>query len=352
MKKAVINGQYKITIKDIADQLCISPATVSLVLNNKWKSFGIKEDTAKKITKYAHESGYVVNSQARALRLKQNNVIGMIVPTYRNRVFASMVEILEEEAKKEGWHAITMNTNYNEADELHALQYFLSFNIQKIVLAGVSSPEPLNALCSKLGVQVVNVDTPYMGAPSVISDNAYGSEALTSSLLAKVDPSQYGQTPRDYIYFIGGDKSSYTTIKRIEGFKAAHKKLGLKFDNRQILLCSYRAQDSYKVFKRLIKNIQQVPLGIFSNSLHSLEGLALLLKENPQIATGILSCHVGCFDWHPFANFLPFNMDVIRQPVEDIMGETISILLKDKKLQKNLLIKIKPQLIKTGGIHD
>ncbi len=341
--------KQKITIKDIAAALEISPATVSLVLNDKWKAAGIKEETAKKITDYAKDVGYVVNSQARSLRLKQNNLIGMIVPTYRNRFFASLTEILEEEAKKKGWHTITMNANYNEADEYHALQSLLSFNIQKIVLAGVFSPAPLNALCQKLNIEVVNIDTPYMPMPSIVSDNAYGAEILTLSLLKQMNLQKYGQSQRDYIYFIGGD-GGYSSLKRIEGFREAHKKLDIPFVDEQVILCPYTANDSYKTFKSLTQDLKDMPLGIFSNSLYSLEGIALFLKENPKMAEKILACHVGCFDWHPFANFLPFNMDVIRQPVEEIINETINILLKNKKPTQ--LIKLKPELIKTGGIHD
>lgn len=343
--------KQKVTIKDIASQFSVSPATVSLVLNDKWKQSGIKDATAEKILKFANESGYVVNSQARALRLKQNNLIGMIVPTYRNRFYASLTEILELEAKKEGWHAITMNANHHSEDEYHALQSLLSLNIQKIVLAGVSSPQPLNALCEKLQIQVVNIDTPYMPIPSIVSDNAYGAEQLTLALLQNIDKKQYGQSALDYIYFMGGAHDSYTTIKRIEGFREAHKKLGLPFVDDQILLCPYTAKDSYILFEKLIAELQGIPLGIFSNSLYSLEGIAMFLKENPEIYREILSRHIGCFDWHPFANFLPFNMEIIRQPVEKIIEETINILLKNKQTEGQL-IKIKPQLIKTGGIYE
>ncbi len=344
----MINKQ-KITLKDIAGHFSVSCATVSLVLNNKWKNAGIKEETAQKITEYAQSSGYVVNSQARSLRLKKNNLIGMIVPTYRNRFFASLTEILEEEAKKQGWHAITMNANYNKADEYAALQSLLSLDIQKIVLAGVSAPAPLNNLCQKLDIQAVNIDTPYMPTPSIVSDNAYGAEKLTLSLLKKADLQNYGQTRQDYLYFIGGD-GGYTSLKRIEGFRAAHKKLNLPFVDEQVILCPYTAKDSYESFKNLIQHLNHMPLGIFSNSLYSLEGIALFLKHNPNMAEKAAHCCVGCFDWHPFANFLPFTMDVIRQPVEEMIAETIDILLNNKK--PNALIKLKPQLIQTGGIYD
>lgn len=343
--------KQKVTIKDIAHAFSLSPATVSLVLNDKWKSSGIKPETAEKIINFASESGYVVNSQARALRLKHNNLIGMIVPTYRNRFYASLTEVLEMEAKKQGWHAITMNANHNAQDEYHALQSLLSLNIQKIVLAGVSSPEPLNNLCQKLNIQVVNVDTPHMPIASIVSDNAYGAEQLTLALLKGVDKKAYGQTPLDYIYFMGGTHDSYTTTKRIEGFREAHHKLGFPFALEQILLCPYSAEGSYKTFKELTHKLGDIPLGFFSNSLYSLEGMALFLKENPSLYKKILSRHMGCFDWHPFANFLPFNMHIIRQPIEKIIAESINILLKNKPAEPKL-ITIKPQLIKTGGIYE
>jgi DNA-binding Lrp family transcriptional regulator len=68
----------KVTMKDIANELNLSLATVSYVLNHSDKE-KISHDTRIKVLETAKKLGYVPNQTAKSLAKNQSNLIGIIV---------------------------------------------------------------------------------------------------------------------------------------------------------------------------------------------------------------------------------------------------------------------------------
>jgi len=68
----------KVTMKDIANEVNVSLATVSYVLNHSEKE-KISHDTRIKVLETAKKLGYVPNQTARSLANKKSNLIGIVV---------------------------------------------------------------------------------------------------------------------------------------------------------------------------------------------------------------------------------------------------------------------------------
>jgi LacI family transcriptional regulator len=75
-------------IKDVAKRAEVSPATVSLALNN---SELVNKETQKKIKMIAEEMGYKPNPYAQKLVLKRSKMIGLIIPDIQNVYYAVLV---------------------------------------------------------------------------------------------------------------------------------------------------------------------------------------------------------------------------------------------------------------------
>ncbi|MGH8844616.1 MAG: LacI family DNA-binding transcriptional regulator, partial [Advenella sp.] len=73
------------SILDIATQAGVSPATVSRVFNAPHL---VNERTRQQILAVALEQGYRPNASARTLRTQRSHVIGVVLPTLTNPVFA------------------------------------------------------------------------------------------------------------------------------------------------------------------------------------------------------------------------------------------------------------------------
>ena len=71
----------KVTLKQIAQEVGLSPSSVSLVLNNR--PCRISEENRKLIKEVAARNHYVPNQIARSLVMRESRTLGLIVPTSR-----------------------------------------------------------------------------------------------------------------------------------------------------------------------------------------------------------------------------------------------------------------------------
>lgn len=120
MSRRLLPG--KPTITDIAELARVSPATVSLVLNNKG---GVAESTREQILSLAKELNYVPNLVARSLVVRRSRAIGMMVPTVANALFPEIALGVDEVLKRNGY-SLSLISTYDdperEANEIVAAQ--------------------------------------------------------------------------------------------------------------------------------------------------------------------------------------------------------------------------------------
>ena len=80
----------KVSLKVIANELGVSIATVSLVLNGKNKKGRVSEAVSQKILEKAAELNYVPNSLAKGLKMGHSKTIGLIVADISNVFFGTL----------------------------------------------------------------------------------------------------------------------------------------------------------------------------------------------------------------------------------------------------------------------
>lgn len=73
------NRRSNVTITSIAQELGVSVATVSYVMNGKAKQNGISERTTQRVRELAKKRGYVPNDLARSLRRQRTQSVGLIL---------------------------------------------------------------------------------------------------------------------------------------------------------------------------------------------------------------------------------------------------------------------------------
>ena len=90
-----------ISLRTLGEYLNLSPATISLVLNNAPGVRSIPQDTRDRVTAAAAKFDYRPSFYARSLRKRQSFSIGVLVPelsdSYATQVLAGMEEFLMEE---------------------------------------------------------------------------------------------------------------------------------------------------------------------------------------------------------------------------------------------------------------
>ena len=130
------------SIRELAAQAGVSPATVSRVFNLPGK---VNADTRAHVLKLAQDMGYLPNASARSLRMQRSRVLGVVLPTLLNPVFAECLDGIAQAASAAGYAILPITTDYRLEQEEHAVQELLAGNVDGMVLV-VSNPATSTAL--------------------------------------------------------------------------------------------------------------------------------------------------------------------------------------------------------------
>lgn len=124
------------SIQDVARAAGVSVATVSRVFNLPDK---VTPATRAQVELAATTLGYVPNASARSLRTQRSRVIGVVLPTLLNPVFAECLEGIAGAAARAGYAILPITTDYRIAHEDRAVGQLLAGNVDGMVLV-VSNP--------------------------------------------------------------------------------------------------------------------------------------------------------------------------------------------------------------------
>jgi DNA-binding LacI/PurR family transcriptional regulator len=98
-----------ITLKFLADYLGLSPATVSIVLNDSPVAVSISAATKQRVQAAAKKFAYRPNLHARMLRSRLTNTIGVIVPELSEGYFTGVMLGVEQYLLQEGFLYFTVS---------------------------------------------------------------------------------------------------------------------------------------------------------------------------------------------------------------------------------------------------
>ena len=122
--------QRRTSLKDLADQLGVSIATVSRALRN---SHEVGEEMTQKVKQLAKELNYRPNPFAQSLRKEAPRVIGVIVPNLVTHYYAAVLDGIEDYASKLGYSVISANSHEDHEREAQALDNFLNMHVEGII---------------------------------------------------------------------------------------------------------------------------------------------------------------------------------------------------------------------------
>ena len=92
-----------ITLKELAQILGLSPATVSRIVNGRGTAYRIAEETQNRVLHAAALYGYTPNAVARSLRQKHTYTVGVIVPEISEGYSTAVLSGIEDELTKDGF---------------------------------------------------------------------------------------------------------------------------------------------------------------------------------------------------------------------------------------------------------
>lgn len=216
------------TIKDIAREVNVSIATVSLVINNHGR---ISQDTRKKVLKAIRKLNYHPSRSARGLVSRKTGNIGFILTEehfLRTEPFYTKIFLgTEFEARTKDYYILlaTVNSSFSKGDS--PPRFILERNFDGIIIAG-KVPNSLIESILKYKKPTVFVDYTHNNGeyPNVLTDNFKGGQIATEHLI---------ECGHKKIAFIGGEISHPSIIDRLQGYKLALERAKIIFDESLII---------------------------------------------------------------------------------------------------------------------
>lgn len=330
--------QKRATIYDLSVESGASASTVSAVLNGSWRKRRISEETANRIILLAKSRRYTANRQARALRSSRSGLVGLLLPVYDNRFFSSMAQTFEVQARKRSLLPIVVSGRRDPEEERRTVESLIAYSIDSLFIAGASDPDGVHDICARAGLPHVNIDLPGDKASSVISDNRLGARQLTSAIIRHAR--ELGPLTPDDVYMFGG-RDDHASRERILGFHAAKEEIFGSSAHADTESTGYSPHMTQLAFERFYKKHGRLPRCFFINSSINFEGLLRFMGQHDGEAFGDIV--VGCFDYDPFASFMPFPVYMIRPDMTEMLEKGFELLNEEEEAPR--IVIVGPQLV-------
>lgn len=208
----------RVTMRDIARRLGVSPMTVSRALRGDGT---VSADTRTKVVAAADALGYVYDSTAQAFRTQKSGFIAVTLPSLNNANFADTYRGLADALRESGLQMLLGATNYRTEEEERILLQLLARNPQAVVLTGGHHSPATRHLLSARDIPVVEIwDLP---------EDPLGYAVGFSNRESMQDLVRYlAQSGRGRLGFVGADSGADSRGgERRVGVQDAARALGL-----------------------------------------------------------------------------------------------------------------------------
>ena len=120
-------------LSDVARMAGVSPATASRALSTPDR---VRAETRAKVDHAARLLGYVPHGAARALASRRSRMIGAVIPTLDNAIFANSVNALQHTLAESGYTLLLGSHGYDPAVELEVTRELIERGADGIVFVG------------------------------------------------------------------------------------------------------------------------------------------------------------------------------------------------------------------------
>ena len=315
----------RVSIKNIAEKLGVSNATVSLVLNDKDKEGRIGKNMAEKIRVTAKELEYEPNSLARSLRIGRSQTIGVIVADISNLFFANIAFQIQEHAEKFGYSVIITNTNESDLKMGKMVNILKSRQVDGFIIVPTENGQEYIADLIKRDIPVVLLDRyfPAINVNSVAVDNYNASKEAVKNLIKQGCRNIGLVIYKNSLMHMQERKRGYVEVLQEHNIynPALIKEINYSVISSDIEI----AMDS------LLSKGNKVDGIFFATNTLSMLGIKRLMNLNVDIPNQI---KVVCFDKSEAFDFTPIPIPYIQQPIPEMGKIVVELLVEHIKRKK------------------
>ncbi|ACS86937.1 LacI family DNA-binding transcriptional regulator [Musicola paradisiaca] len=325
-------NRKRITSIDVAQYAGVSTSAVSRTYSAPGK---VSASTRARVLAAADALGYRPNQLARALvnsGRQGSGIVAVVMGEFDNPFQPWMFGLLTQALQQQG--RVPMLVHVTEQCDIRArLQQALSWQVEAAIISAGSLSQEATERCLELALPMVLMgrEDKRETVTAVLSDNRMAGELAAEYL---------GTQGLTQLAYIGGRQDGQASLERLAGFRSGLIQRGLSapvvMENRD-----YAYHSGYQAMSRLLREHPDIE-GVFC----ACDALAFGALDALRLNGGQVCQVVGCDDT-PQAAWEGYRLTTVRQPVEQLVAQTIHHLKQvlDGNSPTGTTVRMTPTLI-------
>lgn len=315
----------EITIYDIAEQLKISPATVSRGLKDHP---AISQKTKKLILDTATKMGYQSNIFASNLRRQNTNTIGVIVPRLNSSFMSDAIAGMEKMANNSGYNLLITQSLETEKKEILNASTMFNSRVDGLIVSLSYNTKSIahfeSFLKKKIPVLFFDRVFAHKDCSTIVIDNQKAAYEITSHLIS--------QGCKNLMH-VTGNVLRNVYKDRLEGFKNALADHNIPLKEENLIFNNLTPEDGAEVVQRILK-MNSKPDGVFVTSDLCAAHIMIELKQNGiKIPTDIA---FAGFNNDPYSKLVEPGLTTINYKGFEMGELAIQIMINQLNHLKNM----------------
>ncbi len=282
-----------ITIRDVAKRANVSISTVSNALNG---AHNVGAGTRSRVLAIAQELGYVPNLNARLMKTRKTNNIGLFLPNIHTSFYTRLAQGMYLACKEAGYAMLIHVSDSYTSGRLASV--ILASNIDGAVILNENLLDEDVEVLRRKGVPYVFLDKPMSGdkLSSVLVDNRMGVFQAVEYLV---------HTGHKRIGFLGGT-NNFDSLERKKAFLEAMEHFRQPVDPQLMMQGWFEEKAAYAVVRAAMINTPDLALpdAIFCANDDMAQGCLRALKDSGLRVPQDISV-IGFDDWDAAAACTP-----------------------------------------------
>jgi LacI family transcriptional regulator len=295
-----------VTSREIAREAGVSIATVSRVINQPNR---VSPITRQRVLAVVDRHHFVADGLARGLASRRSNVLGLVIPTISNSIYAISTQATQQAAQALGYTVLVGVSEFSPEREAELVHRFIERRVDGLVLTGAERDRAVydKIARNRLPFVITWKLARESGLPC-ISFNNHKAAAMVVEYLVSIGH-------RRIALVCGRTHLNDRAAGRREGFVARMHAHGLAVDERLIVECDFEYAEGQAAMHRVLA-VAEPPTAVFCASDILAIGAMHECHQSGRRVPDDVSI-VG-FDDQPITQYLTPQLTTVRVPAAEM----------------------------------
>jgi len=295
-----------ITINEIAREADVSIATVSRFFNQPSK---VKGHTRERVSAVIERHHYVSHGLAGGLASRRSRLLGLVIPTVTNSIYASSTQAIHHAAQEAGYTVLVGVSDFSAAREAELIHQLISRRVEGLILTGEQrAPATYEKIVRNHCPFVITWKrSTSRDHPSVSFDNVKATRTVIDHLL--------GLGHRRIGFACGRTDLNDRALQRRTTFERRLKDVGIEPDPELIFECSFEFVEGRAAMQRMLQ-LRRPPTAVFcANDILAIGALSQCREVGLSVPADMA---IAGFDDLPIAQYITPMLTTVRVPAHEM----------------------------------